>query len=313
MNRPGLTLLELVVVLAILAVLATVAVVSMEGTVDQARYDATVKQLQAIDDAILGPVGQPDAASFVADVGRLPRYSGNADDPFPELTSAAAISPPQLLTFAQRAAPQDPAVKLYGGWRGPYLKQPSGQSRYLDGWGNRFEFIPQPLSTPQQQWIGDFVGTVTSLGGSTPPYAGNTLNLPETLAGSAWTGIVTGNVKIHFSGAGNIPAKISIRLFVTNADSSSASGVSMIYTDQYNSASPKSDPVPAAAPDPMPVSGFDQTYPFSFSNVPAAYAAIRVYEDEPTANSVKPLSSIVVQRIRPRGAPATTEIQIYIK
>ena len=72
----GLTLIELVVVLAILAVLAGVAVRSLEPIADQSRYEATLKTLESVKNAIvedrIQSNGTRHVSGFVSDVGRLP-------------------------------------------------------------------------------------------------------------------------------------------------------------------------------------------------------------------------------------------------
>src|SRR4051812_35605788 len=76
--RRGLTLLELLVVLLILAILTMIAVQSTDNLVEPARYDATVRTMQNIQDAMIGPGNQrnPDGTilvtGFVADTGRVP-------------------------------------------------------------------------------------------------------------------------------------------------------------------------------------------------------------------------------------------------
>src|SRR5437763_3727153 len=87
----GLTLVELLVVLVILAILTTIAVQSTEKVVEQARYEATQRTLQNIQNAILSPPNQrtPDGSllitGFVADMGRLPQPVADGGDPLREL------------------------------------------------------------------------------------------------------------------------------------------------------------------------------------------------------------------------------------
>lgn len=73
-RRSGLTLAELVVVLTILAIMAASASVFTTGAIEQARYDGTVKTLDAIKRAIVGNsedyVGTP--TGYIADNGGLP-------------------------------------------------------------------------------------------------------------------------------------------------------------------------------------------------------------------------------------------------
>ena len=70
----GMTLVELLVVLAILAIMTTVAVTSSDVFLSQGRYDATIRTLTDIQEAVLGPPNarQSDGTlvsmGFVADV-----------------------------------------------------------------------------------------------------------------------------------------------------------------------------------------------------------------------------------------------------
>ena len=141
--RPALTLIEMLVVLTILAVLTTLTVALTEGTVEQARFDATQRQLRTIQDAVVGPAGQPDAPSFVGDTGRLPLghlvATGEAQPV--ELWANPGLLP----AFALHTAAVDgnnqplpaPVPGVLSGWRGPYVVLPPGQTRLLDGWATR--------------------------------------------------------------------------------------------------------------------------------------------------------------------------------
>lgn len=139
-TRAGLTLLELLAVLMILAITTTVAVVSVEGVLDQSRYEATQRTLTDIEEAILGPANaeQPDGTlplcGFVADMGRLPAS-------LDELTGGL---PPGAYPFGVQSFDSDGDgandVTVASGWRGPYLRLAAGQGALLDGWGRPFEF-----------------------------------------------------------------------------------------------------------------------------------------------------------------------------
>jgi prepilin-type N-terminal cleavage/methylation domain-containing protein len=161
-TRPGLTLLELVVVLVILAILTTVAIEGTSGVIDQGRYDATQRTLQNVQNAIIGPTGQhepdgtPLVTGFVADIGRLPLATADAtgaltlDELWSNPNGVAAFS------FQPAAAP-DTDVLVPCGWRGPYLQLPLGTTQLRDGWGN-------PLSLLQA----DGVTTITTAGTPIP-------------------------------------------------------------------------------------------------------------------------------------------------
>jgi prepilin-type N-terminal cleavage/methylation domain-containing protein len=170
MKRPGLTLIELVVMLAILAILATVAVVMTESTLEQAKYDATQRTLDNIQEAVMGTpdkldaYGEPQVAGFLADTGVLPQAVNG--DPLAELTSVPTARTLKAFSVVEaRTEPDDPfitpqyrdTVPLPCGWRGPYLK--TNTTVITDGWGNAFV----PLATTNGFEI-------ASRGGASPPY-----------------------------------------------------------------------------------------------------------------------------------------------
>lgn len=141
----GLTLVELLVVLTILAILTTVAVVSTETVLQQGRFEATQRTLQAIEEAVLGPGlyrsedGTPATSGFVADIGRLPIDLSELWDPgsLPPFEFVQAIAA-NLHSDDKELADVDVFVPC--GWRGPYLRRPIGAAELLDGWGRPFEF-----------------------------------------------------------------------------------------------------------------------------------------------------------------------------
>ncbi len=165
LRRSGLTLIELLVVLLILAILTTVAIQSTAGLVDQARYEATQRTLQNVQEAIVGPGGQrePDGtlliSGFVADVGRLPNAVGT--DPATQLQELWA-NPSALAPFTLQAAPSDPQVVVPCGWRGPYLQLQPGSAQLYDGWGNSFALLQADAVTGVP--VGQPIPVVRSLG-----------------------------------------------------------------------------------------------------------------------------------------------------
>lgn len=159
--RAAFTLLELVVVLAILAVVTTLAVRSLDGLEDQGRYEKNVHGFEELSAAVLGSPddraadGTRTVSGFVADMGRLPRTVADGSG---ELTLAELWQyPGDNFKFDVRQASVangvpatliDPQVYVAGGWRGPYLRLPTGAATWLDGWGN-------PMSSPAASSPGD--------------------------------------------------------------------------------------------------------------------------------------------------------------
>ena len=77
MNRRGFTLIEMVIVIVIIGIISTIALRSIQGTIDQARFDDTVKEMNVIARAILGDErlvsgGVRSDFGYVGDVGSLP-------------------------------------------------------------------------------------------------------------------------------------------------------------------------------------------------------------------------------------------------
>ncbi len=162
-RRQGLTLLELLVVLIILAIMATIAVQSIQPRVENARFEATQKTLEHVQNAILGATdkrqtdGTPMIDGFFADIGRLPRLVeptlpisvANPPNDIEKIptTNLSELWDPQCrlaqeFPFQFRAGPVEPndysEIKLACGWRGPYLQLSIGATKIVDGWGNRF-------------------------------------------------------------------------------------------------------------------------------------------------------------------------------
>lgn len=154
-DQGAFTLIELLVVLAILAALTTVALRSVDGVVDERRWDAARTGLENVEDAVLGGDGADSAGGFVADMGRLPWTTGTDPLELGELwqnPGAAYDIRPALAAHGVPAGLEDSQVLVAGGWRGPYLRLRGGATTLLDGWGNPVTSPasaspPDPLAT----------------------------------------------------------------------------------------------------------------------------------------------------------------------
>lgn len=170
-SRPGLTLLELLIVVAILAVLATVVVRSLTPLADQARYETTKRTMENVRDAVVGDSsarqldGTPLVTGFVADMGRLPisrntnpatllselwespTFAGDVHYPY-ALRPGTIVDIPENDDLGLAESQLNCSdVSLACGWRGPYLQGGRGQGEIRDGWGIEFlHFAPGPLS-----------------------------------------------------------------------------------------------------------------------------------------------------------------------
>jgi type II secretory pathway pseudopilin PulG len=194
-----MTLVELLVVVAILALLTAVAMMSTDVTLGQARYDATIRTLNGIQDAVLGIPGarQTDGtllvSGFLADIGRLPvAVADGTTTGLGELWS----NPNGLLPFSIYAATHDPEVLVACGWRGPYLQLPIGSSVLYDGWGYPLELLDlsgNPASP------GEGIAAVLSLGSDGQPggtgYAAD-ITLALNQLAQTMTSTVSGNVYV---------------------------------------------------------------------------------------------------------------------
>lgn len=190
-SRRGLTLFELVVVLAIISAMTAVASLATDQLLGQRRFEITQGLLDDARVAVLGgSADAPDSlldgaasnrgagiAGFVSDVGRPPVASG-ADPQF----QAAELwaRPASLAPFGLKASSVDPEVMLSCGWRGPYLRLPTGAARLADGWGR-----------PLVHWTLDGSGTSLQVAGDGDAIVGfGSLGSDGEVgaAGDAWSG-----------------------------------------------------------------------------------------------------------------------------
>jgi prepilin-type N-terminal cleavage/methylation domain-containing protein len=202
----GLTLVELVVVLAILVLLAGVAVTSLQGTVDQRKFDVTAEILRDVEKSVLGDPdlrntdGTPLLVGFVADMGRLPHVPDDGDATagesvaseiaLAELWNANAGSP-AMPAFALGTPAGDGEVKIGAGWRGPYLRLPAGTSELFTGWGKAFRSLSDDAPFDPAENEGDSIRLVRSLGaddaaGGASPFDGDADATFEGTAGVYW-------------------------------------------------------------------------------------------------------------------------------
>jgi len=254
-SNAGMTFVELLVVLLILAILSAVALRSTTGLAEQARHESTIRTLENIEEAILGPrpwmrqshSNSPIITGFVADIGRLPR----AVDPDPfdpdnplqpqELWDRGALAPFAVYSFT------DPdhssvTVQVPAGWRGPYLALSPGQDELKDGWGNEFQLFN---ALGNQAGEGDPIVRVRSLGRDNLPggveYDADTEFPGKEIDGSDYqavikievTGVITDGegVIVRMYGPDPVTGEASVVLDVTateenghwNAEFSSAS------------------------------------------------------------------------------------------
>jgi prepilin-type N-terminal cleavage/methylation domain-containing protein len=121
----GFTLIELTLVMVLLSILAVVAIPRVMDVRDEARREATRKEMMAIRQAIVGERGLVAGGRRV-DGG----YEGDVGSPPPDLDA--------LLT--------NPGVAAWNrftrrGWRGPYISSAAGDYT-TDAWGDFYLYDP---------------------------------------------------------------------------------------------------------------------------------------------------------------------------
>lgn len=118
----GFTLLEMVVVIGIIAVLAGAFVPLMLRPFTAQRQNETVRELTALETAILGRPENGDFG-FVGTMGRLP--------------PAGTTGLQELLVQGAMPAPAFGELGMPKGWAGPYLRVGTAYP-LLDGWGQPY-------------------------------------------------------------------------------------------------------------------------------------------------------------------------------
>ena len=136
-------MIEMVLVVFLIGLTASSLLIVVDGVDDQERYEETARRLERIHDSILGTPdlvlnGSPMINGFIADMGALPDELADLVD------GARIISPaydaPDAYGVVGNGAIDD--VRVYHGWRGPYLSTASSQLK--DAWGAAFEYQSTP-------------------------------------------------------------------------------------------------------------------------------------------------------------------------
>ncbi len=117
-NRRGFTLVELVLVIVVIGIIASIGLKAIQPGINQARYDATIKEMEALGQAITGDEnlisdGFRSDYGYTGDIGSLP----------PDL-DALVVNPAG-----------------YSTWNGPYILRgfaESGDDFKRDAWGSAY-------------------------------------------------------------------------------------------------------------------------------------------------------------------------------
>ena len=150
-GRTAFTLVELVVALVILAALAHLALREATHMRDSRLTDIADRQLEEIRDAVYMRNGGIQATGFLCDMGRLPAAEKPDKADLGELWKPPegacafavreAVSTNLAVEASRKALLEEHGVWVPTGWRGPYLRLPTGKDELLDPWGN-------PMSNP---------------------------------------------------------------------------------------------------------------------------------------------------------------------
>lgn len=236
--------------LGILAIVTSLAVRSLDGLETQRRYEASLRGLQEISDAVLGSHddrtadGSRTISGFVADMGRLPRATSRMIDGNNVLTLDELWTANGLAPFAMRRAfgseidlpdDSDNQVVATVGWRGPYVRIPLGAHTLRDGWGNAYispisapELVPRlldadgnPLTASEQ-----IIGRVLGLGANGQVGGEETYDNDEMLnLASRFRATLTGSVIVNPAGSEdedetlapvNLAQSVTIRVYGPN-------------------------------------------------------------------------------------------------
>jgi type II secretory pathway pseudopilin PulG len=190
--QSGFTLVEVMIMIVVLSALAVASVVTVSGDVDQARYQATLKQMRDIRDALYGAdAGKKQRSDFgyVGDMGSIPTQT----------QGLSALWEMPSLAHAWEVDTSDPSdvARMGAGWNGPYLKSSSffGADHSKDAWGNPLIYQPDSgvLISHGSNGIQDVPGTVTGTAADIrvnlpASHAKTTLYLVIQKSGAVWNG-----------------------------------------------------------------------------------------------------------------------------
>ncbi len=145
--KRAFTLVELTLVLLVLGLLTHLAVAEFGRVRDRKMRESANRLLESVREAVWSERAGGEIVGFLADMGRLPRITGEGfDGSLEELWARPADVPSYAMRPAtgtnlcvaasQKALLEEPGVLVPTGWRGPYLRIPFGRDELLDPWGN---------------------------------------------------------------------------------------------------------------------------------------------------------------------------------
>lgn len=272
LRHSGLTLMELAIVLAILAAMAAAAAVATEKIVSQRRFELTQATLDAARVAILGRheaatmQSETPMAGFVADMGRPPLAAG--ENP---ATQAAELwsNSTGMIPFGLQTSLDDPEVSLACGWRGPYLRLPTGASGLMDGWGRPVLSIALVSGVPTPAQNGQMIAGMTSLGSD-----GN-------VGTSALSGSVEWSADLNIDTTAAVVAELQVRVWQRDAtgDLVPPNGNGML-TVRLFTPNGSTGAIASLVAAPTATAPFATGPTVTFSQIPTGPKVLRAYFDQ---------------------------------
>lgn len=143
-SRSAFTLVEILMSISLIAVLSVASVSMFDSSLNEARFDATYKEMLQLRKAIIGDVentsveGERIRFGYLGDMGGLPSM----------ITGLATLNTKPAATPAYAV---DSNSKLGVGWNGPYISSTEEEDYLKDAWGNYYVYrsdvaIPYVLS-----------------------------------------------------------------------------------------------------------------------------------------------------------------------
>lgn len=129
-NQRGFSLIEILMALMLISILTYVALEVVDNSVNDAKFDETYQEMQAISHAIMGNPklqegGSRTSFGYFGDVGAMP----------------AAISSLITIPGGVAAYAVSSADRTAAGWNGPYLEQGDSAADYTtDAWGTAYVY-----------------------------------------------------------------------------------------------------------------------------------------------------------------------------
>ncbi|MCB0420237.1 MAG: type II secretion system protein GspG [Bdellovibrionales bacterium] len=131
-NTSGFSLIEMLMVLILVGILSVSSIEYISGSLDESRFDQTLLEMQAIQQAIVGNPDMKENGSRVSfgyfgDVGAMPAT-----------ISDLIVKPASIAAWSI-----DNTRRMAYGWNGPYLVGGNSGTDYTtDGWGNSYVYSP---------------------------------------------------------------------------------------------------------------------------------------------------------------------------